>query len=68
MENARRGLSGRWRGFHEDTAATIIGLVVVALALAVTWAARPSDSPGSRERWPKGWPTPLARTIDKPQT
>ncbi len=68
MENARRGLSGRWRGFHEDTAATIIGLVVVALALAVTWAARPADSPGSRERWPKGWPTPLARTIDKPQT
>jgi uncharacterized membrane protein YadS len=47
--------------------ATIIGLAVVAVALAATWAARPDDSPGSRERWPKGWPTPLARTIDKPQ-
>jgi len=58
----------RRAGFHEDMVATIVGLTVVALALAMTWAARPADAPGSRGRWPKGWPTPLARTIDKPQT
>jgi uncharacterized integral membrane protein (TIGR00698 family) len=54
-------------GLHEDVAATVIGLALVTLALAVTWSARPGESPASREQWPKGWPTPLARTIDKPQ-
>jgi len=53
---------------HEDTAATTIGLVIVTLALAVTWTARPANEPGSRTAHPKGWPTPLAATIDKPQT
>ena len=61
------GVVARRPGLHEDAAATIIGLAMVALALAVTWAARPADSPASREQWPKGWPTPLSRTIDKPQ-
>jgi len=60
--------SGGWHGLHEDTVATIIGLAVLALALALTWIARPADDPGSRATWPKGWPTPLAKTIDKPQT
>ena len=62
------GLSVRRCGLHEDVVATVIGLAIVALALAVTWSARPADSPGSRETWPKGWPTPLSQTIDKPQT
>jgi uncharacterized integral membrane protein (TIGR00698 family) len=53
---------------HEDVAATLVGLVVVGLALAVTWSARPGESAASREKWPKGWPTPLSRTIDRPQT
>jgi uncharacterized integral membrane protein (TIGR00698 family) len=53
---------------HEDTAATLIGVAIVALALAVTSFARPATDPGSREKYPKGWPTPLAATIDKPQT
>ncbi|MFM8953221.1 MAG: hypothetical protein ACKOOF_09220 [Planctomycetaceae bacterium] len=53
---------------HEDTAATLIGLTIVALALAVTWAARPETEPASRQAHPKGWPTPLSATIDKPQT
>ena len=53
--------------FHEDAAATLIGLVIVATALAVTWAARPAEDPGSRAAHPKGWPTPLAATIDRPQ-
>jgi uncharacterized integral membrane protein (TIGR00698 family) len=52
---------------HEDTAATLVGLVIVAVALAFTWSARPGEAPGSREQWPKGWPTPLSRSIDKPQ-
>lgn len=56
------------RALHEDTAATLIGLAIVAIALAVTWSARPAVDPGSREKYPKGWPTPLAATIDKPQT
>ncbi|MEY3206243.1 MAG: hypothetical protein RLZZ21_2574 [Planctomycetota bacterium] len=53
---------------HEDTAATLVGLTIVALALAVTWAARPAVEPASRQAYPKGWPTPLSSTIDKPQT
>ena len=53
---------------HEDTAATAIGLAIVALALTVTWTARPANEPASRAAFPKGWPTPLAATIDKPQT
>ena len=53
---------------HEDVVATLIGLSIVLLALAVTSLARPADEPASRARWPKGWPTPLAATIDKPQT
>ena len=53
---------------HEDTVATLIGVAIVALALAVTSFARPATDPGSREKYPKGWPTPLAATIDKPQT
>ena len=53
---------------HEDTAATLIGLTIVALALAVTWIARPAVEPASRIAYPKGWPTPLSATIDKPQT
>jgi uncharacterized membrane protein YadS len=53
---------------HEDTAATAIGLAIVALALAVTWTARPAQEAASRAAHPKGWPTPLAATIDKPQT
>ena len=62
------GAPPRRAGLHEDVVATLVGLGIVALALAVTWSARPGDSPASRDRWPKGWPTPLARTIDKPQT
>jgi uncharacterized integral membrane protein (TIGR00698 family) len=62
------GLPARRLGLHEDVVATVIGLAIVALALAVTWSARPSESPGSRAKWPKGWPTPLSQTIDKPQT
>lgn len=54
--------------FHEDTAATLIGLTIVALALAVTWTAWPETEPASRAAHPKGWPTPLSATIDKPQT
>jgi uncharacterized integral membrane protein (TIGR00698 family) len=54
-------------GLPEDVVATLIGLVIVALGLAVTWSARPADAPASRDRWPKGWPTPLSETIDKPQ-
>jgi uncharacterized integral membrane protein (TIGR00698 family) len=56
------------RTLHEDTAATVIGLAIVALALSVTWTARPVNEPASRVVHPKGWPTPLAATIDKPQT
>jgi uncharacterized membrane protein YadS len=65
---AAASVSKRWAGLHEDTVATAIGLAIVLLALVVTWSARPTDSPASRAKWPKGWPTPLARTIDKPQT
>jgi uncharacterized integral membrane protein (TIGR00698 family) len=58
----------RHRGLHEDAAATLIGLAIVAMALAVTAAARPAVDPGSRAAHPKGWPTPLSATIDRPQT
>jgi uncharacterized membrane protein YadS len=53
---------------HEDVAAVVIGLAAVILALAVTWAARPAEEPGSRDRYPKGWPTPLATTVGTPGT
>ena len=56
------------KGLHEDVAAVLVGLAAVLLALAVTWAAGPSEEPGSRERHPKGWPTPLAATAGSPGT
>lgn len=56
------------RGFHEDMAAVLIGLAAVVLALAVTWLARPTDEPGSRERYPKGWASPVANMIGRPAT
>ena len=54
------------KGLHEDLAAVMIGLAAVLLALAVTWQARPAEEPGSRELHPKGWATPLAKTVGKP--
>jgi uncharacterized membrane protein YadS len=54
------------RGLHEDLSALILGLGAVVLALAVTWGARPADDAGSRDRYPKGWPTPLAATVGTP--
>lgn len=57
-----------WQRLHEDVAAVVIGLAAVILALAVTWAARPAEEPGSRDRYPKGWPTPLAATVGTPGT
>ena len=56
------------RGLHEDAVATLIGVAIVAVALAVTWAAGPASDADSREKYPKGWPTPLSATIEKPQT
>jgi uncharacterized membrane protein YadS len=56
------------KGLHEDLAAVLIGLAAVLLALAVTWQARPGEQPGSREAHPKGWATPLAKTVGKPGT
>lgn len=56
------------RGFHEDIAAIVIGAALVALALVIGWNARPADDAGDRKTFPKGWPTPLASTIDRPQT
>jgi uncharacterized membrane protein YadS len=53
-------------GLHEDVAAIVIGLAAVLLALAVTWTARPTTDAESRERYPKGWPTPLAATVGTP--
>jgi uncharacterized membrane protein YadS len=53
-------------GLHEDVAAIVIGLAVVLLALAVTWTARPTTDAASRDRYPKGWPTPLAATVGTP--
>ena len=60
--------TSRRRGFHEDTAAIVVGGLLVALALALGWIARPAENAGSRKAFPKGWPNPLAATIDKPQT
>jgi len=51
---------------QEDPAAVVIGLGIVLMALAVTWQARPVNDAGSRERHPKGWPTPLAATVGMP--
>ena len=51
---------------HEDLAAVVIGLGIVVVALAVTWQARPASDAGSRDRHPKGWPTPLAATVGMP--
>jgi uncharacterized integral membrane protein (TIGR00698 family) len=65
---ADEGATTRRFGLSEDAVATLLGLVIVAFALAVTWLARPADGPTRREQWPKGWPTPLSQTIDKPQT
>ncbi len=55
-------------GLHEDVAAVIIGLTTVALALAITWQARPQDDAGNRDRYAKGWPTPAASWIGTPKT
>ncbi|MFM8706956.1 MAG: YeiH family protein [Planctomycetia bacterium] len=60
--------ASRRRGFHEDTAAILVGGLLVALALAVGWTGRPAEDAGNRSTFPKGWPHPLAATIDKPQT
>ena len=57
----RRGIR-----LHEDVAAVVVGLGIVVLALAVTWASRPADRPGDRDAHPKGWPTPLAATAGMP--
>ncbi|MFM8380230.1 MAG: YeiH family protein, partial [Planctomycetia bacterium] len=57
---------GRGFGLHEDLAAVVIGLGIVLVALAVTWQARPASDAGSRERYAKGWPTPLAATVGMP--
>jgi len=54
------------RGFHEDTAAVLIGLATLVLALAMTWLARPADEPASRDRYPKGWPSPVAAMVGTP--
>jgi len=54
------------RGLHEDLAALVIGMAIIAMALAVTWAARPAEESGDRARYPKGWPTPLAATVGLP--
>jgi uncharacterized integral membrane protein (TIGR00698 family) len=60
------GRSAGRQGLHEDVAAILIGLAAVLLALALTWAARPAEDAASRERYPKGWPTPLAATVGAP--
>jgi uncharacterized integral membrane protein (TIGR00698 family) len=65
---AGEGTVAGQRGFHEDTAAMVLGGLIVALALAVGWNARPAEDASSRKVYPKGWPNPLALTIDKPQT
>jgi len=65
---ADEGTVAGQRGFHEDTAAMVLGGLIVALALAVGWNARPAEDASSRKVYPKGWPNPLALTIDKPQT
>ena len=55
-------------GLHEDSAAIIIGVIIVALSLVIGWNARPTADAGSREKHPKGWRNPLSATIDKPQS
>ncbi len=55
-------------GLHEDAAATLIGLAIVAMALAATWTAQPAEDAGSRAAHPKGWRSPLATTIERPQS
>jgi len=54
-------------GLSEDLAATLLGVFLVALGLIVTWFGRPTGAAAEAE-FPKGWPTPLAALIDKPQT
>ncbi len=56
------------RGWHEDSAAILVGGLLVALALAVGWLWRPLTGADSRAEHPKGWPNPLAASINKPQT
>jgi hypothetical protein len=62
------GADVRSRGLHEDVAAIVIGTALVALALSIGWSARPTEDAASRKAFSKGWPSPLAATIDKPQT
>ena len=54
-------------GLSEDLAATLLGVFLVALGLIVTLFGRPTGAAAEAE-FPKGWPTPLAALIDKPQT
>jgi len=53
-------------GMHEDLSAVVIGITILVLALAGTWIARPVEEPGSRERYAKGWPSPLTATVGMP--
>lgn len=55
------------RGVSEDLAALVVGIVLVAFALGATWLGRPTGE-AAAAKFPKGWPTPLAALIDKPQT
>jgi uncharacterized integral membrane protein (TIGR00698 family) len=55
-------------GWHEDFAAMLIGGLLIFLSLCVTFSARPTEDAGNRKKFEKGWPNPLAKTIDKPQT
>jgi len=54
-------------GWHEDYAAMLVGGLLVLLSLLLTWSARPTEDAGNRKKFEKGWPNPLASTIDKPQ-
>jgi uncharacterized membrane protein YadS len=54
------------RGLHEDVTAVLLGIGIVILALTVTWMFRPAEESGSRERYGKGWPTPLTATVGTP--
>ena len=62
------GADIRHHGLHEDSAAILIGVALVALALAIGWSTRPAEDAASRKAFPKGWPNRLSATIDKPQT
>ncbi len=55
-------------GWHEDFAAMLVGGFLILLSLGLTWYARPSTDAGDRTKYEKGWPNPLAQTIDKPQS